>query len=230
VEFTLPETGGGLLEAIVRGGYAGWEVRHLQFGEEAVPPGLIVKFDQFLVDFGGDAYPCHGAQHIFTVRPESTSPFLDMPVKLVWEGESAGELGMKISPSLDIVQLLTEGGITWVLDCRNTTKNGDFSLRLEAMESDLTSPKLSMSLGHNRVTVERWTTEDMDWPDWEPYYIRHIRAKSTYLRSVAPGVKVRINGNVGSAVTNGQGEFSTSEQGGGNKHLTILNLYNGTIV
>jgi len=85
-------------------------------------------------------------------------------------------------------------------------------------------------LGHNLVSVELWYTSHEGWPDWNTYFKRYIRATSVYLGSVAPNVKVLINGGPGAGVTNYQGVYSISEQGAGNIHLTILNQYDGTIV
>jgi len=227
VEFTLPETGGGLLEAIVRGGYAGWEVRHLQFGEEAVPSQLVVKFDEFLMDFGGNAYPCHGANHMFTVRPESTSPFLGKQVKLTWEGKSDAELGVQVSPSLDVAQLLAAEGVTWELDCLHTSQNGNFSLRLEAVDSGLTSEKLAMSLGHNLVNAEHWRTGPFVDDPGDTFYRVHIRATSRFLNAPAPRVPVRLNGS-NYTDTDAKGEASVIEYEGEGKHLSIINRYDNS--
>jgi hypothetical protein len=188
---------------------------------------LEIKFDNLPVLFAEDshAYPCHGAQHTFTLRPKPNSPLLNKPVKLIWGGTSAVELGVRVTPSMESEQLLTPEGATWTFDCRDTTINGDFSLTLMLVEFGVESSPLKMSLGHNLVRAEHWHTEHEQWPEWTPYYVSHIRATSVYLNSVTPGVTVSINGSPYSGTTNAQGEYRHREAG-----LKIINRYDGSIV
>ncbi|SDT45621.1 hypothetical protein [Pseudomonas granadensis] len=181
---------------------------------------LEIKFDESQMRLGSHAYPCHGAEHTFTVLPKLGSQLLNKNIALVTEG---GQLGVEFTPSLTTPQLLGPGGVSWKLDCRKTTTNGGFSLALNA--ENVTSAPLFMSLDHNLVSVERWRTDHSQWPEWTPYTVSHIRAKSVYLGSVAPGVRVIINNGVRFDITNSQGEFSEREAS-----LTILNRYNNIIV
>lgn len=181
-----------------------------------------VVFDEFPVTFEtGAAYPCHGATHTFTVRPKPSSQLLNKNVKLGWGGES---LGVVVTPSLGSAQLLGPDGVTWTLDCRNANTKGDFSLQLILMEGGGTSAPLQMSLGHNLVRAERWTTEHPGfWPEWVPYYISNIRAISVHLNSVAPGVPVFVNGTQRGS-TDRQGVFSSKES------QKLYNHYDKTLV
>lgn len=181
---------------------------------------LEIKFDEFQVGTGSHAYPCHGAEHMLTVLPKPGSQLLNKNIELVTEG---GQLGVEFTPSLTTPQLLGPGGVSWKVDCRKTTTNGDFSLVLNAEK--VTSAPLVMSLGHNLVSVERWRTDHAQWPEWTPYTVSHIRAKSEYLGSVAPGVRVIVDNGVRFGTTNYQGEFSEREAA-----LSILNRYNNIIV
>lgn len=191
---------------------------------------LEVKFDEFSTTFGASAYPCHGATHRVYVRAKPSSQFLNKPIKLVWGGEPAGSLGLMVSPSLGSAQLLSLEWVSWELNCLNTTKNGDFSLQLMLVEAGVMSLPLAMSLGHNYVTVERWTTDEFRWPDIE-WHQRHIRAKSVFSKTRAQGVPVtKAGSNVTYKYTDSSGEAATTitSQDGG--RLEIHNRYDGTVV
>ncbi|WP_223490709.1 hypothetical protein [Pseudomonas sp. A-RE-19] len=186
-----------------------------------------VKLDELPVTFEKDvtAYPCHGATHTVTVKPKPSSSMLNKPVKLVWKGETAESLGVVVTPSLDEEQLLTLEGVTWVLDCTNTTSNGDFSLQLMLVETGRVSPPLAMSLGHNLVRADHWITGPHyeGWPEWTEYYRSHIRAISVHLNSLASNVKVTI-GNGSQGLTNSKGEYESRYS------LKIINQYDQSIV
>jgi hypothetical protein len=182
---------------------------------------LEVKFDEFPVTFGESAYPCHGATHTLTLKPQGS--LLDKQVKLRWTG--GAELGVVVTPSIEDTQLLGPCGVTWTFDCRNTRTDGDFSLELMLMEVGVASAPLRMSLGHNLVRAEHWTSGPYHegWPDWTEYYKGHIRAISVHLNSVAPNVRVTM-GNGATGLTNSKGEYE-SRYG-----LKIINQYDQSIV
>ncbi|SEN51857.1 hypothetical protein SAMN03159293_00223 [Pseudomonas sp. NFACC39-1] len=194
-----------------------------------VAQALHVKFDEFALTFGeGAAYPCHGASHTFTVWCEPSSPLLNKQVKLVWEGESAVSLGVVVTPALESAQLLTPEGARWELNCRDTTRDGDFSLRMDVVESGVTTGLLAMSLGHNLVRAERWTTGP--FPSFDPlldYYLKHIRAISKFLNEPAPGVRTLLNGTPYNR-TNAQGEVSATQLEGESMSLSIVNRYDAS--
>ena len=188
---------------------------------------LEVKFDEFPVLFAEDshAYPCHGAKHTFTVRPTPSSQLLNKKVKLVWGGVPAENFGMVVTPSLQNEQLLTLEGVTWELDCSNTTSNGDFSLQLMLEEPARLSPPLAMSLGHNLVSAVRWTTGPVGGEGGE-IYLDHIRATSVILNKPAPGVRVTSSTNNFSELTDSKGEVIEHSPAG----LRIINHYDGSSV
>ena len=191
---------------------------------------LEIKFDESDVAFGGGAFPCLGAKHTLTVRPKPSSTLLDKPVKLIWGREPGADLAVTIAPALGKEELLTLEGKTWELDCLHSNESGDFSLQLMLVEWGVTSSPLTLSLGHNLVTVERWTTPEFQWPDinWTQ---RHIRATSVFSGKRAERVPVNKAGsNQIYKRTNLLGEAATdiASQGGG--QLEILNRYDGTIV
>lgn len=184
-----------------------------------------VYFDTFPIAFGVSVgYPCHGASHTVSIRPTPSNRLLGKYVQLVWGGAPAESLGVVVTPALANPQLLTLEGVTWELDCLNTNQDGDFSLQL-VVESEETSALLAMSLGHNLVRADHWATEHSYWPDWIPFYIRHIRAISVHLNAVAPGVKVSVNDNPPYQYTDAKGEYSQREA-----KLVIINQYDKTIV
>ncbi|VVO76810.1 hypothetical protein PS850_01619 [Pseudomonas fluorescens] len=191
-----------------------------------------VDFDTFPRVFGGDpAYPCHGATHTFTVRPKPASPLSGMDVKLDWLGEAAPILGIMVSPDLKDVQRLGPDGLTWTLNCVDSLKNGRFSLRLFIPELDFNSLDLTLSLGHNLVTAERWSKViEGSGETWTQY---GLRATSTFLNRPAPGVQVVIQrSNTGTPsyeTTNAAGEVVANAYNGTSLSMNIHNGYDGTI-
>ena len=192
---------------------------------------LDVKFDTFTLVFGeSTAYPCHGANHAFTVHPRSPSPFLNKHVTLVWEGEPAADLGVVVTPPLSESRLMTPDGLTWELNCLGSTRNGSFALSIHIVESGEMTESIAMSLGHNLVRAEYWTTGP--YPSLDPlrdYYQKHIRAISRFLNEPAPGVLTLLNGSL-HARTNSAGEADAVEMEGERMQLSIINRYDGSHV
>ncbi|WP_460144878.1 hypothetical protein [Pseudomonas sp. S2_A02] len=189
-----------------------------------------VVFEEFPLDFEENAvaYPCLGARHTFSVRPKPSSQLLDKPIKLIWGGDS---LGVVVTPPLENDQLLTQGGVTWELDCLDTTNVGDFSLQLMLVGWEGVSPPLAMSLGHNLVRAERWSEEHDRWPDIT-WYSHHIRAISVFLNKPSPGVQVTVrrNDNTSYNNTNSQGEAQADVYDDTIIEMKIFNKYDGSIV
>ena len=184
---------------------------------------LEVKFDEFPVSFGASAYPCHGAQHTFTVLPTPGSRLLNKKIRLLMEGEN---LGVDISPSPENEQLLTLEGVTWELNCQNTAQNGNFSLLMMSVESGVKTSPLDMLLAHNFVTAERWSVERWKYPDIV-WYTYHIRATSFFLKKPVSGVQVTLAGagEPSYGITDSAGEVMSLTGGS-----SILNRYNGIVV
>lgn len=197
----------------------------VKFEMSSLEQELEVKFDKFSVSFGASAYPCHGAEHTFTVLPKPGSRLLNKNIKLLMGGEN---LGVVVSPSLENEQLLTPEGATWELNCLNTTKNGAFSLQLMSVKSGGRSSPIAMSLGHNLVRAEHWRSgPHWQFPDDE-YYMMNIRATSQFLNTAASSVEVTIMSPTPTYVkTNALGEFSTRNI---IYDLRITNRYDGTVV
>lgn len=187
-------------------------------------------FDEFPIAFQEDAaYPCHGATHTVSVRPKPSNPLLGKHLQLEWAGQSAENLGVVVTPPLENAQLLTLEGVTWELNCLQSIKDGEFNLRLEVVESGEASSRLFMSLEHNSVTAEHWSTgPHYARPDL-PYYRRYIRATSAFLKTPAGGVTVSYGPYPSHGLTNPSGEYSVNdylELGG----FKIFNRYDGSIV
>lgn len=192
---------------------------------------LDIKFDEVDVAFPGSAFPCLGAKHKLTVRPKPSSRLLNKPIKLEWEKAPGANLGVAISPALGTEELLTQEGITWELDCLDSTQSGDFSLQITLVEWGVTSSPLTMSLAHNLVTVERWTTEHTTPIGHEKWIKRHIRATSRFSGKRANGVRVNKAGSSQTfRITDSLGEAATNVHTQGVRRLEILKRYDGTIV
>ncbi|AXI63114.1 hypothetical protein DLD99_22435 [Pseudomonas kribbensis] len=192
-----------------------------------------VLFDKFTATFDSSTvYPCHGASHTLTVRPKLSSQFLNKPVKLLWSGEPAEKLGVKVWPSLVNELILGEEGLKWELDCSSTSINGEFSLQMAFIESKEVSLPLTMSLGHNLVTAERWREQHEQWPEWKIWYSYHIRAKSAFTNNVVSGAKVTLEWRGGTSYmnTNSQGEARYNDKSGLYLRMFILNRYDGSTV
>lgn len=204
----------------------------MSLGAEPDPipePLMDARFDAFLVHFGeGSCYPCHGAVHTFKVFPMS-SGLIGKQLQLEWIGRSADALGVMVTPPVDIPQAVSTEGIAWTLDCRESTVDGDFALRVKVQETGETTAAIDMSLGHNLVKAERWRTGP--FPTWDPdwvYHLSHIRALSKYLDHPVPGVPVQ--GGSYALRTDSEGEAKAMEVQGQTVYLTIINKYDGSSV
>ncbi|UVK97659.1 Ig-like domain-containing protein [Pseudomonas sp. B21-048] len=185
---------------------------------------LEVKFDEFPVTLGRRAYPCHGARHTVTVRPTPTSHLQGMHVKLVWSGDSAVTLGVLVTPDPGEARQLNAEGVTWALDCSESRKSGDFSLRLIIEEWGFETKPIDMFLAHNLVSAYRWA--DFSKELW------NIRATSKFLNQPAPGVSVLVlpgGGGVEHKVTQENGEVSDPMRGEKTEFI-IVNRYDGSNV
>ncbi|WP_415761681.1 hypothetical protein [Pseudomonas sp. CP4] len=181
---------------------------------------LEIKFDEFSLNLGASAYPCHGAEHTFTVLPKPGSRLLNKNIQLMMTGTG---LGVTVKPSLGSGQSLEPEGIKWILDCRSTSNNGEFFLGLAV--DDWVSEPCQMFLAHNLVEAKHWRVEHAQWPEWTPYYVSHVRATSVYLKAPASRVQVIVNDGSDYGVTNSNGEYNEREA-----KLRIFNRYNNTTV
>ena len=199
----------------------------VNFGMSNWEQELEIKFDEFSVSFGASVYPCHGAQHTLTVLPKPCSWLLNKKIRLLMGGEN---LGVVVRPSLANEQLLTQEGATWELNCLNTTQNGSFSLQVMLESGEKTSP-LTMSLGHNLVTAERWSVPVVVDPDY-PRRLHGIRASSSFLKVPVSGVPVRVQtaSSIHHTVTDVRGEVLANEDEGVYVNFRVVNRYDGSVV
>ncbi|BBP72539.1 hypothetical protein PHLH6_45430 [Pseudomonas sp. Seg1] len=193
---------------------------------------LELMFDAFSLNFGRDAYPCHGAVHKVSLRLKPDSPLSGRRVILEWEGESAEDLGVVVTPALELEQTLDGEWLTWELDFKRSTKNSEFSLKLSTGEHQGVTLPLAMSLGHNLVTTERWQrTIDMGWGAIWTYF--GIRATSSYLKQPAPLVEVTVKRTGLPPVyqsTTDKGEVEVLSTDGTIDGVGILNRYDRSYV
>jgi hypothetical protein len=150
-----------------------------------------VRFDLdgFAQVFGGTpAYPSVGATHTLTLRPQDDSFLLGQDVVLELSAQAA-DLGVTLSPSSP--QTLGEDGVSWLLNCVDSTSAGDFAVWLKVPALEFSSLELPMSLAHNSAQVsERFGPQQMGGP--AAYWRYGIRAVSTFTGLPAGGVPVTV--------------------------------------
>jgi hypothetical protein len=227
VTFRLTAPPPGLLEAVVKGGYAGWEVKHLAF-DLPFSPEVDITFDGMPHNPLRRMYPCHGGKHVMTVKLKSSYGLSGMHIKCTWAGGTGDFVGV-ITPPLNEAQPLTDEGASWEIDCSRTSANVIFALRLAVVELEGFIGYMVFDLSHNLVRAERWQTGPHGDDSSAEYLELYIRAISEYLEQPAPNVQVLSNG-AAALITNADGVASTVQFTGENRSLTILNRYNGTIV
>jgi hypothetical protein len=189
---------------------------------------LEVKFDEFPVSFGANAYPCHGAKHTFTVLPKPASQLLNKNIKLLMGGEN---LGVVVRPSLANEQLLTPEGVRWELNCLNTTQNGCFSLQLLLVKLEVSSSPLAMSLDHNLVTAQHWSQPAESLPGY-PRTLHGIRSSSSFLKVPVSGVPVsqQVGHDTFHKSTDVNGEVKINVEADVIVSMSIINRYDGSVV
>ncbi|WP_242208150.1 MULTISPECIES: hypothetical protein [unclassified Pseudomonas] len=99
-------------------------------------------------------YPNRGSTHDLQVRlplPPG-SPLLDAGFSLRWSGESPEQLGVEVSPALEVPVEGIEADIVWTLSSEDR-RDGAFELSLVCTKLLLPSPAKPMSLARNRVRV-----------------------------------------------------------------------------
>ncbi|MEB2652738.1 hypothetical protein SOP89_15310 [Pseudomonas siliginis] len=150
-----------------------------------------VRFDLdgFRQVFGGaPAFPCLGATHTLTLRPQDSSFLLGQDVVLELSAHAA-DLGVTLSPS--IPQTLGEDGVSWLLNCVDSTSAGDFAVWLKVPALEFSSLELPMSLAHNSAEVsEKFGPQQMGGS--AAYWRYGIRAVSTFTGLPAGGVPVTV--------------------------------------
>jgi hypothetical protein len=190
---------------------------------------LNVCFDKFPVEFGKSAaFPCFGAIHTVTVLPAINSSLLGKEVKLKWIGPSPSQLNVVVTPSIDTSQTLAAEGCSWTLNCRQSKEKGEWALHLLILDPEMESVSLPMSLDHNLVTVERWSSETRN-SEWPPLPQHLIIATSKFLEVPAEGVEVVVSTPYGTSYgyTDKDGKFSATGEG---VSLAVHNKYNNSWV
>ncbi|MFJ2480933.1 hypothetical protein ACIOWE_11720 [Pseudomonas sp. NPDC087598] len=185
-----------------------------------------VKFDDFLVGSKSVSFPCIGAEHEFSLMPLPGCQLLGESFRLQIKNAPSG---VQLIPILEM-QIFKPEKLTYKLDCRKATGSGEFNVELMFVneKQEITILLFKMSLGHNLVTVERWSEEKFRWPDiyWTEYF---LLATSAFLKTPASGVRVNRAGSGYFATTSSDGVVSTGSASSGGR-LEVVNPYDGSVV
>lgn len=175
---------------------------------------LCVYFDKFLINFGSStAFPCLGGTHTISIQPAAGCALLGKMVRLKWIGTSPEKLGVKVLPNFE-AQKLTSDGCTWTFNCKDSKEKGEWELYVLVKEPDMESKPLPMSLGHNLVTVERWSS-DSSLLGWPPQPQTLLIASSAFTKKPAGGVEVTVSSSSGTSYgyTDEQGKYIKTGEG-----------------
>ncbi|VVM77438.1 hypothetical protein [Pseudomonas fluorescens] len=189
-----------------------------------------VDLDTFPQLFGGDpAFPCIGATHTVTVRPQDHSFLLGHDVVLELSAQAA-DLGVTVSPTTP--QTLGDDGVSWSLNCIDSSQAGNFAVWLKVPTRDFNSLELPMSLGHNKVNIsERFGPQEMGGS--ASYWRYGIRVASTFTGQPAGAVPVTVAVTGKPTVerlTTFDGWIYVSYYSGESARFTIRNRYDGSSV
>ncbi|TMU66196.1 hypothetical protein FGA82_31475 [Pseudomonas fluorescens] len=188
-----------------------------------------VDLDTFPQLFGGGpAFPCLGATHTVTVRPQDHSFLLGHDVVLELSAQAA-ELGVTVSPTTP--QTLGDDGVSWSLNCVDSAQAGNFAVWLKVPARDFNSLELPMSLGHNKVNIsEKFGPQEMGGS--ASYWRYGIRATSTFTGQPAGRVPVTVavtGKPTVESLTDSNGWIYINYYDGESASLTILNRYDGSL-
>lgn len=188
-----------------------------------------VSFDELAVVLGKSSlYPCLGARHVVAFLPTADSELRgkDVTLKIITPSGAAPDVVFR--PGAGTPQRMRLGGVSWELDYTQSKKNEEFSLQLVVAAWTKESLPLSVSSGHNLVTVERWFSNS-NVSGWPPLPQVGIRASSEYLKVPVAGVEVSISSSSGTShgYTDKDGKYVASGEGIG---LSVFNKYDGSWV
>ena len=217
-------------------GYFGVKLIHATLPDWHVPGHL---FSDDLVDqvevhfdnvggkaFGETLYPCHGARHAITIRPKAGSGLLHKQVTLDWLGDAAEEHNVILTPAPDVPQKMGEEGVTWTLDCSNSSADAMFALQLKVAEWGFISRALPMALGHNKLVFSERKTVP-----WGHGGSRHsVRLTSVFNGLPAQGVGVTVSrsGQEFVSRTDSRGYVYADAYEGQFVHFAFTNPYDGS--
>ena len=159
------------------------------------------------------------------MRPKPHSRLLNKFVRLELSQEAA-DLGVILTPNSP--RILDENGDCWILDCTNSSKNGNFVVKLKVEEWDFTSMDLPMSLGHNKVEIAE--TSGPTQSEWG-YWTYAIKVISSFTKEPAGGVPVTVvysEGKPQTARTDYNGWLFLRYNDGLSVKVTIFNPYDGS--
>ena len=187
-----------------------------------------IDLDGFPQVFGGaSAFPCLGASHTLTVQPRDSSFLLGQDVVLKLSAQAA-DLGVTVSPSSP--QKLGEDGVSWTLNCVDSTNPGDFAVCLTVPALDFISAALPMSLGHNKVKIsQRFGPQQLGGS--ASYWRYGICATSTFTGQLAARVPVTVavtGKPTVESLTASDGWIYINYYDGESASLTIRNRYDGS--
>lgn len=169
-------------------------------------------------------YPCHGARHSITLRPKPGSQIVGQDVTLEWLGEDAQELNITLSPAADVPQRMDLDGVTWTLDCSESSRDALFALQLTIAKWGFTSRGLSLSLADNML---KFTDREQPLPGDPFRYGARVTSEVSGQPVVNRLVSVWRDGNETESRTDSRGWVYAHFAQGGQVSFRLFNPYNG---
>ena len=115
-------------------------------------PELQTVVDGRLTAWEAQGYPNRGSAHPVRLRFAGNSLFAGTELSMIWQGDSAAQLGVDVSPALDTPVPVTSADLVWMLTSEDRI-DGRFQLILRCSKLLHLSPPKPMSLARNRVKI-----------------------------------------------------------------------------
>ena len=115
-------------------------------------PELQAVVDGRLTAWEAQGYPNRGSSHSVQLRFAEDSLFAGTELSMFWQGDSADQLGVDVSPALGTPVPVTSEDLAWKLICDDKI-DGRFQLTLRCSKLLHLSPPKPMSLARNQVKI-----------------------------------------------------------------------------
>ena len=168
--------------------------------------GTFTLDDQAQPD-GATWYPCLGGQHTLRFTPKPGSLLTGLEVAASWVNPPSVSPHVKLEPEAGAARELGSAGLSWTLDCRDSTESAALGLALSLTQASFVYPALDLALGHNRMIINE---SDVRGPTYDPVLGEQV-VMEIHPRSYYTGLSVDRF-----AVDFQEGEVSTPVPSAGN--------------